>query len=191
MLPGVGDPSSGGWVSTRPLLYVPGNHDVRGEHARVRPSILAAGPNPDLPYNMALRIGPLAIVTLDSGEDKPDRHPVFAGTAAYEPYRELQGAWLAAQLRRPDIADAPFRIAFSHIPLRGLPGENDGSILEGHARYTTCVPRLSPPPMTRPTVESTKTTETSSTTCCPSREVTGARDDRLVAESSLAVVSLA
>ena len=27
------DPAKGGWAATRPLLFVPGNHDVRGPHA--------------------------------------------------------------------------------------------------------------------------------------------------------------
>jgi acid phosphatase type 7 len=142
------EPSDGGWASTRPLLYVPGNHDVRGEHARLRPSILAPGPHANLAYNTALRIGPLAMITLDSGEDKPDRHPVFSGTAAYEPYREQQAEWLATQLKRPEITEAPFRIAFSHIPLRGAPGQNDGSIIEGHARYSGQGARLWLPPLT-------------------------------------------
>ncbi|MFT5241859.1 MAG: hypothetical protein ACI9X0_002847, partial [Kiritimatiellia bacterium] len=126
--------SDGGWASTRPLVYVAGNHDVRGEGARRRPLFLASGPHAGLPYNTAARIGPLALICLDAGEDKPDRHPVFSGTAAYEPYRELQAAWLTAQLARPEISQSPFKLAFSHIPLRGLADENDGTSLEGHAR---------------------------------------------------------
>ncbi len=133
--PGSSDSSSGGWASSRPLLYVAGNHDARGSHARLLRSVLAAGLRPRLPWNTARRIGPLAILALDTGEDKPDHHPVFAGTAAFEPYRVQQARWLAGQLARPDIAKAPFRVVFSHIPLRGRPGENDGTALEGYARY--------------------------------------------------------
>ena len=129
-------PSCGGWASSRPLLYVPGNHDVRGERASELSSIFPPGKVSDLPHNKAIRFGPLAIITLDAGEDKPDHHPIFAGTAAYEPYRELQAKWLATQLCRPEIANAPFKISFSHIPLRGLPGQDDGSTLEGGARYS-------------------------------------------------------
>ncbi len=129
-------PSCDGWASTRPLLYVPGNHDVRGVRANELRTIFPPGKNSRLPYNKAQRIGPLAIITLDAGEDKPDHHPIFAGTAAYEPYRELQAEWLAEQLKLPEIANAPFKIAFSHIPLRGLPGQSDGSTLENGARYS-------------------------------------------------------
>ncbi len=125
-----------GWASNRPLVFVPGNHDVRGASARQIRDCLAAGPEVSLPYNTAQRCGPLALVTLDTGEDKPDAHPVFAGTAAYEPYRLRQAAWLREALARPEIASAPFKVAFCHIPLRGLPGDHDGESLEGYAAWS-------------------------------------------------------
>lgn len=125
-----------GWATERPLLFVPGNHDVRGERARELTMGLGGWPNQsELPYNFALRLGPVALVGLDTGEDKPDTHPVFAGTAAYEPYRAHQAAWLKKAVARPEIAEAPLRLAICHIPLRGLPGHNDGTTLEGHAYY--------------------------------------------------------
>lgn len=125
------------WASTRPLLFSNGNHDVRGERAQEVTKSLAGCPeSQSLPYNQALRLGPLALITLDSGEDKPDRHPVFAGIAAYEPYREQQAEWLKHTVTEPEIASAPFKIATSHIPLRGLPGHNDGTTLEGYAYYS-------------------------------------------------------
>jgi predicted phosphodiesterase len=128
---------SQGWAAERPLLFVPGNHDVRGARARELTAALSGWPGQsDLPYNFALRLGPVAMVGLDTGEDKPDAHPVFAGTAAYEPYREHQAEWLKGAVKRPEIAEAPFRFAICHIPLRGRPGENDGTTLQGFALYS-------------------------------------------------------
>lgn len=128
---------SRGWAAERPLLFVPGNHDVRGVRARELSTGLSGWPGQaDLPYNFALRLGPIALVGLDTGEDKPDEHPVFAGTAAYEPYRQLQATWLRSAVARPEIATAPVRIAICHIPLRGLPGDNDGTSLEGFASFS-------------------------------------------------------
>lgn len=128
---------SQGWAAERPLLFVPGNHDVRGVRARELSAGLSGWPGQsELPYNFAVRLGPIALVGLDTGEDKPDAHPVFAGTAAYEPYREQQAAWLKSAVERPEIAEAPIRFAICHIPLRGLPGHNDGTTLEGHAYYS-------------------------------------------------------
>ncbi|MFO1524310.1 MAG: metallophosphoesterase, partial [Kiritimatiellia bacterium] len=127
--------SDGGWASTRPLWFVAGNHDVRGERAREVMDILAPGPRPGLPWNFAFRDGPLALIGLDTGEDKPDAHPVFAGTAAYEPYRERQAVWLQEALARPEIAAAPFKVLFCHIPLRGEKGDNPGTSTDGFAGY--------------------------------------------------------
>jgi len=124
------------WATTRSLVFVPGNHDVRGACARDTRDCLAAGPDASLPHNVALRHGPLALLTLDTGEDKPDAHPVFAGTAAYESYRVRQAAWLRDALRRPDIASAPFRVVFCHIPLRGLRNQNDGLSQKGFADWS-------------------------------------------------------
>jgi predicted phosphodiesterase len=132
----------GGWASTRPLIFVPGNHDVRGRLAYQLQTCLPAWPygtggsGLHTPYCSLHRIGPLAMVTLDTGEDKPDAHPSFQGTAAYEPYREQQAAWLAQAVQHQEFQSAPYRIAVCHIPLRGLPGHSDGMKLDGYAYYS-------------------------------------------------------
>jgi predicted phosphodiesterase len=123
------------WAATCPLLFVPGNHDVRGERARELQRCMRPWSNNPLPYNFAFRHGPLAIVGLDTGEDKPDAHPVFAGTAAYEPYRAAQAAWLQEVVERDEIRLAPFKIICCHIPLRGLAGDSDGTTLKAAADY--------------------------------------------------------
>ena len=141
--------AAGGWAASRPLLLVPGNHDVRGRHAGAIVKAMPAWPmDRDEPqqlnrscrlagrYCFALRHGPVAVIGLDTGEDKPDRHPVFAGLADYEDYRRAQKAWLMAALKRPEIRSAPFLIAACHIPLRGLKGHNDGQTLKGYAYYS-------------------------------------------------------
>ena len=131
------------WASARPLVFSNGNHDVRGRRVREAADCLVGCPeSSELPYNQALRLGPIALVTLDTGEDKPDAHPVFAGTAAYEPYRAAQATWLGQALAQPEIASAPFKIAVCHIPLRGLAGSNDGTTLEGFASYSGFGSRL-------------------------------------------------
>lgn len=130
------NPSEGGWAATRPLLFVPGNHDRRGAAAKEVLDCLAAGREPGLPYNVAIRQGPLAIIALDTGEDKPDQHPALGGTADYAAYRIRQAGWLREAVARPEIASAPFKVAFCHIPLRGLPGEPDGTSLEGYAFWS-------------------------------------------------------
>ena len=87
-------------------------------------------------YCFTQRIGPLAIVCLDTGEDKPDSRDVWGGMAAYEPYREAQKEWLVKALKQPEIAEAPYLLTFCHIPLRGLKGQNDGMGETGFAGYS-------------------------------------------------------
>lgn len=136
------DKDGGGWASTRPLVFVPGNHDVRGRLAYQLQTCLpgwpygAGGSGLNTPYCSLHRIGPLAMVTLDTGEDKPDAHPSFQGTAAYEPYREQQAGWLAQAVQQPEFQSAPFRLAICHIPLRGLQGHSHGMSMEGYAYYS-------------------------------------------------------
>lgn len=149
--PGQGetDPTAGGWASTRPLFFTFGNHDARGESARVLTEVLTPWPGDSLDpnnlttspavggrYCFAKRIGPVALICLDTGEDKPDVRDVWGGMAAYEPYREAQKAWLIEALKQPSIAKAPYLLTFCHIPLRGLPGQNDGMGETGYAGFS-------------------------------------------------------
>jgi hypothetical protein len=99
----------------RPLLLTMGNHDIRGKFAfRVRDHI--AMPE-NRPY-YAFRSGPVAIIALNTGEDKPDDHPSFQGRVAMQRLRETQADWLRVTIQRPEFANAPYRVVFCHIPLR-------------------------------------------------------------------------
>jgi len=142
-------PSAGGWASTRPLFFTLGNHDARGKSARTLPEVitpwpldagdpLGLAPTPFAAgrYCFVKRIGPVAIVCLDTGEDKPDSRAVWGGMAAYEPYREAQLEWLLKALKQPEIASAPYLITFCHIPLRGRKGDNDGTGPTGYCDYS-------------------------------------------------------
>lgn len=113
-------PAGRPYAAKRPVMFVSGNHDVRG--ALARDLDLCLLPRPDsspLGRSFALRCGPVAMIGLDTGEDKADNHPVYAGLAQFEPYREAQGQWLEEALQRPEIASAPYVILHCHIPLFG------------------------------------------------------------------------
>jgi len=129
-------PANAAYAAEHPVLFTSGNHDFRGQAARALSQAISPWQDESpLGRCFAVRQGPLAIIGLDTAEDKPDRHPVWAGLANYEPYREAQRDWLQTALQRPEIAGAPFLIAFCHIPLWGLPGHNPGDTLEGYAYY--------------------------------------------------------
>lgn len=103
-----------------PMLYLPGNHDYRGAFAdRVDDLFLAPRLAPsdhnanggigahDQGYD--IRIGPVALVAADTGEDFEKRPELFNAL------RERQVPILDAALARH--ADAPWRVFLSHISL--------------------------------------------------------------------------
>jgi len=107
-----------------PTLFESGNHDFRGSWISKKEEVLCArhpaerrGDQWDLKWNFAVRNGDLAMIGLDTGEDKPDGHPKWFGLANFSPYRRAQAAWLEEALSRPDIAAAKFKVVFCHIPL--------------------------------------------------------------------------
>ena len=120
-----------------PYLFCPGNHDFRGRANRHLERVwMYRQPEErsvrdwDLGRNFAVRMGDVAMIGLDTGEDKLDTNPKFAGLFRMKPYREAQVAWLRDALQRPDIANAPFLIAFCHIPLfDDNPKHNPGDVI--------------------------------------------------------------
>ena len=135
-------PASAAFAAEKPLLFVRGNHDYRGPWCRNVPRLLTPWQHDDpkyrnLGYTFAFRQGPLAVICLDTGEDKPDAHPVFSGMVQYEHNMHRQTEWLEETLNRREIASAPFIIAMSHIPLYDpRPNANPGTTLEGYAAYS-------------------------------------------------------
>ena len=112
------------YASQIPYLLCPGNHDLRGMANRhlervwmYRQPEERASRDWDLGRNFAVRMGDIAMIGLDTGEDKMDTNPKFAGTFNSKAYREAQVLWLRDALRQPEIAKAPYLVAFCHIPL--------------------------------------------------------------------------
>jgi hypothetical protein len=101
----------------RPLFLTWGNHDVRGKWA-FKVKELMATPKGRPFY--AFRNGPVAVICLHTGEDKPDDHPSFGGRVAFEPLRREQAEWLKEVTALPEMKDAPHKVVFCHIPLRWI-----------------------------------------------------------------------
>ena len=143
-------PENAGYAADTAILFNAGNHDYRGDYAikleeavMARPDGELARRHPSLRRNFAFRAGEIALIGLDTGEDKPDHHPAFGGLARYSPYRVEQAAWLKDLFKRPEIAKAPFIVAFVHIPLfDSRPGANPGNILEDWADWQEDSARL-------------------------------------------------
>lgn len=115
-----------------PMSFVCGNHDYRGSWiSKINEVLLPRLPSErpsefwDLKWNFAERLGNMAVIGMDTGEDKPDAHPKWFGLASFEPYRKMQAKWLEQALARPEIASAKFKVLFCHIPLYAAPDHPD------------------------------------------------------------------
>ncbi len=135
------------YAACTPYLFCPGNHDQRGMANRhlervwmYRQADERQARDWDLGRNFAVRMGDIAMIGLDTGEDKLDDDKRFAGLFNNEVYREAQTEWLRDALKRPEIARAPFLVAFCHIPLfDARPKVNPGDVLPEDAgdRFAT------------------------------------------------------
>ena len=122
IVPQLYNPGDTDFTAQRPMAFCWGNHDVRGTYG-FKVSDYIATPEGQ-PY-YAFRSGPVAVVVLNTGEDKDDDHPSFKGQIAFDPLRREQAAWLECEvLGRPELRDAPYRVVFCHIPLRWTTEKN-------------------------------------------------------------------
>lgn len=129
-----------------PYLLAPGNHDGRGMANRhlertwmFRQPEERSSRDWDLGRNFAVRLGDIALIGLDTAEDKQDTNPEFANLYNSHAYREAQVAWLRDALQRKEIKKAPFLVAFCHIPLFDAdPKANPGDIkpADSDSQYT-------------------------------------------------------
>ena len=120
------------YAASIPVLFESGNHDFRGSWISKKEEVVLPrhpaerrGDQWDLKWNFAVRLGEMALIGMDTGEDKPDSSPAWYGLANFEPYRRAQAAWLTEQVARPEIAAAKFKILFCHIPIFAAEGHPD------------------------------------------------------------------
>jgi len=135
------------YAAETPYLLSPGNHDSRGRANRhlervwmYRQPEERLARDWDLGRNYAVRMGNIALIGLDTAEDKLDSNPRFAGLFKSEAYRRAQTEWLRDALARPEIASAPYLVAFCHIPIfDSNPSHNPGDVYPADTdpKYTT------------------------------------------------------
>ena len=97
-----------------PLVFVRGNHETRGAWARKLPEFI---PGRDGRPYYSFDHGGAHFVVLDSGEDKEDSHPEYAGLVEFTTFREEQTRWLQADPESAAAKNARYRIIFSHQPV--------------------------------------------------------------------------
>ncbi|MEO7999365.1 MAG: metallophosphoesterase [Gemmatimonadaceae bacterium] len=100
-----------------PLILARGNHDVRGAFAR---EFVKYVPVEEGRYYFSRDDGPIHLLVMDSGEDKPDSTQVYATLNRFEEYRNEELAWFKHHSATNTRAKtAPFRIVVMHQPSWG------------------------------------------------------------------------
>jgi predicted phosphodiesterase len=107
-------PTIAGLAHSKPLIFVRGNHELRGPFARHFRDYV---PTPERRFYYARDAGPVHLMVLDTGEDKPDDTNVYAGLNRTVPYRVGELAWFRDHVSTHErVADAPFRVILMHDP---------------------------------------------------------------------------
>lgn len=100
-------------VSSVPLYYTRGNHETRGRQAFM---FQEYNPTSTGDTYFMLRHGPLALLFLDAGEDKPDDSKEYSGAVDFDLFRRQQLEWLKKAVKDPVFRKAPVKVAVMHIP---------------------------------------------------------------------------
>ncbi len=111
------EPTIAALGGTTPLMYARGNHEMRGPFAREFASYV---PTIEGRFYYARDAGPVHLVVLDTGEDKPDDTNVYALLNKTTTYRAAELGWLREHVKTaPRFASAPFRVIAMHQPRWG------------------------------------------------------------------------
>ncbi len=100
-----------------PCVISRGNHDLRGKYAEKLEEFL---PTDNGRTYFTVRLGSLWILVLDCGEDKPDSHKEYSGTAAFHQFRERESEFIDKIIENSkneyDAEDVKYRFVLCHIP---------------------------------------------------------------------------
>ncbi len=104
-------------AAERPVIYLRGNHEIRGAYSRQWPSVVS---NPGGKQYFTMNRGPVHFVFMDCGEDKPDLHWAYSGLNDFEGFHREQAIWLEKEIETPEFKKARYRVLVHHIPIYGL-----------------------------------------------------------------------
>lgn len=102
------------FATKKPFVFIRGNHETRGPTAR---KLMSYFPHSSGKFYYSFRHGHVYFIILDSGEDKPDSHPVYASLADFDSYRDEQSEWLQNEVESEDFKQSLYQIVLIHIPL--------------------------------------------------------------------------
>jgi predicted phosphodiesterase len=121
-------PTTAGLAHTKPLIYARGNHELRGAFARRLSDYV---PTPEGRFYYAREAGPVHLIVLDTGEDKPDDTNVYAELNRTVPYRANELRWFRDHVETTArVAEAPFRVIVMHQPQWGWLADGSGEWID-------------------------------------------------------------
>jgi predicted phosphodiesterase len=121
-------PTAAALGHSKSLFFARGNHELRGPFARRLRDYV---PTPEETFYYARDAGPVHLIVLDTGEDKPDDTNVYAELNLTEPYRAAELAWFQEHVETvPRVPEAPFRVLLMHAPHWGWLAEGADAWIE-------------------------------------------------------------
>ena len=100
-----------------PCVISRGNHDLRGKYAEKLEEYL---PTDNGRTYFTVKLGPVWILVLDCGEDKPDSHREYSGTVAFHQFRECESGFIDEVIENSkneyEAEDIKYRFVLCHIP---------------------------------------------------------------------------
>lgn len=97
-----------------PFVLARGNHETRGPEAR---GLISYFPHSTGKFYQSFTQGNVHFLIMDSGEDKPDSHPVYGGVVDFDAYRDEQTEWLRETVGSDEFRRARYRVVVVHIPV--------------------------------------------------------------------------
>lgn len=108
-----------------PVIITRGNHDLRGKASQLLSELYpCAGGR----FYYTARVGCIEFLVADCGEDKPDNHREYGGSASYHPFRleETEFIERAAESGSFFAPEVKYRFILSHVPFSVRNKENWG-----------------------------------------------------------------
>jgi predicted phosphodiesterase len=108
------DPAATALKQSVPLIWLRGNHETRGAFVRELAAYVAP---PEGRFYFARDHGPVHVIVIDSGEDKPDSTNVYGGLNNFAAYRRQEFDWFSNHVKTADrVRSAPFKVILVHQP---------------------------------------------------------------------------
>ena len=101
-------------AANKPVMYIRGNHEIRGAYATGWTSLVDWDSNQ--PY-FSFSFGDTRFVFLDNGEDKRDSHIEYSNMIEFDDFRNRQTAWLLNEITQSAFNNATRRVLVQHIPI--------------------------------------------------------------------------